>query len=44
MQYTQQQLKQIAEESSAKLLSIKNGVKVFEKPFKHLYVDNFFPL
>ena len=44
MLYSQQQLKQIAEESSAKLLSIKNGVKFFEKPFKHLYVDNFFPL
>jgi hypothetical protein len=44
VQYTQKELKKIAEESCAKLLSVKNNVNFFEKPFKHLYVDNFFPL
>ena len=43
MSYSQNELKIIAEKSCAKLLQVKEGVEYFATPFKHVYVDNFFP-
>ena len=43
MTYNQSQLKKIAEESCLKLLSVKKNVNYFDFPFKHLFVDEFFP-
>jgi hypothetical protein len=43
MSCKQTELKKIAEESCKKLLEAKNNVNYFDAPFKHVFVDNFFP-
>ena len=36
-------MKSIAEASSAKLIEARKEVNFFTEPFKHVYIDNFFP-
>jgi hypothetical protein len=43
MNYSQSQLKEIADSSIAKLLSVEKNINYFEEPFKHVFIDNFFP-
>ena len=43
MSYTQKELKSIAENACNKLLEAKEGINLFNEPFKHIYIDNFFP-
>jgi hypothetical protein len=43
MSYLQSQLKIIAEDSCAKLLAAKEGINFFKLPYKHLFIDDFFP-
>lgn len=43
MTFNQQQLKQFADESCARLLAARPGVEFFDTPFKHVVIDNFFP-
>ena len=43
MNLSQKELKKIAESSCIKLLDAYKGVNFFNEPFKHVYVDNFFP-
>jgi hypothetical protein len=40
--YDQITLKEICNNSCAKLSQVKKGTNFFEEPFKHLYIDNFF--
>lgn len=42
-QFTQAQLKSVAEYSCARLLAAREGVELFNEPFKHVVIDNFFP-
>jgi Rps23 Pro-64 3,4-dihydroxylase Tpa1-like proline 4-hydroxylase len=41
--YTQDQLKSAAEYSCRKLLAAREGIELFEEPFKHVVIDDFFP-
>jgi hypothetical protein len=43
-QFTQAQLKSVAEYSCARLLAAREGVELFNEPFKHVVIDNFFPM
>ena len=43
MFYKQSELKGIAENSCRKLVNAKENDNFFDVPFKHLFVDNFFP-
>ena len=43
MIFSQKQLKEFAEQSCAKLLEARDGVNLYEEPFKHVFIDNFFP-
>nr|WP_315232790.1 2OG-Fe(II) oxygenase [uncultured Albidiferax sp.] len=40
---TQTQLKSIAEYSCNRLLAAQEGIELFNEPFKHVVIDNFFP-
>jgi Rps23 Pro-64 3,4-dihydroxylase Tpa1-like proline 4-hydroxylase len=43
MNYSQLKLREIAELSERKILSVKKKINFFESPYKHLFIDNFFP-
>ena len=43
LQYTQTQLKSIAEYSSGRLLAAREGIELFKEPYKHVVIDEFFP-
>jgi hypothetical protein len=43
MALSQKELKKIADNSCINLLAAQEGVNFFYQPFKHVYIDNFFP-
>lgn len=43
MIFSQADLKKIAENCSKKISNAKEGVELFQHPFKHIVIDNFFP-
>nr|WP_315187112.1 2OG-Fe(II) oxygenase [uncultured Albidiferax sp.] len=42
-QYTQAQLKAVAEHACSRLFAAREGVELFNEPFKHVVIDDFFP-
>lgn len=42
-QYDQQALKEVSEYSCGRLLSARENFEVFDAPFRHVVIDNFFP-